>query len=265
MDEAARKLAEEVGKIQWYHTIDLGSGIITPGVSDTAVLIKRLCMPESFAGKTVLDIGAADGAMSFECERRGASRVLATDWFFWGGGHELGVLPAGWSSKAGFELARRARGSKVEDLDIDVPDISPESVGVFDVVLFLGVLYHLKHPLLALERVASVTREMLLFETSADFLWIKRPAIAFYPGEELNADETNWVGPNLAACIGMLRTAGFQRVEVVHAPGSLYRLLRALKAQYLLLKSSRQGNPIPGAGTFLRTFSQGRVFLHAWK
>ena len=65
---------------------------------------------------------------------------------------------AGWGTKAGFTLAREALGSRVEDIDIDVMDLSPERVGTFDVVLFLGVLYHLRHPFLALERVASVTR-----------------------------------------------------------------------------------------------------------
>jgi tRNA (mo5U34)-methyltransferase len=139
----------------------------------------------------VFDIGAWDGFYSFEAERRGAKRVLATDSFTWSG--------QGWGSKRGFELARKLLNSKVEDLNIDVMDLSPEKVGMFDVVLFLGVLYHLKHPMLALERVFSVTKELLILDTHVDLLGSKRPAIAFYPGSEVNRDNTNWSGPNPAA------------------------------------------------------------------
>ena len=98
-----------------------------------------LDLPASLEGLTVLDIGAWDGFFSFECERRGASRVVAADYYSWHG--------PGWGTKAGFQLAREALGSRVEDVDIDVMDLSPERVGTFDVVLFLGVLYHLRHPL----------------------------------------------------------------------------------------------------------------------
>jgi len=76
----------------------------------------------------------------------------------------------GMGTKAGFELARKALDSKVEDLSIDVLDLSPERIGEFDLVLILGVLYHMRHPLLALERVASVTKDQLVLETHVDFL-----------------------------------------------------------------------------------------------
>ncbi|KAK0349139.1 hypothetical protein LTR94_034365, partial [Friedmanniomyces endolithicus] len=85
-------------------------------------------------GKTVLDIGAWDGFFSFEAERRGASRVLATDHFCWSG--------PGWGNQDGFKWVREATGSKVEDLDIDPMQITPEAVGEFDVVLLSGVIYH---------------------------------------------------------------------------------------------------------------------------
>jgi tRNA (mo5U34)-methyltransferase len=160
------------------------------------------------AGTSVLDIGAWDGFFSFEAERRGASRVLATDSFIWGGANPH-------QSRAGFDLARRALGSHVEDCTIDVMDLSPETVGVFDLVLFLGVLYHLKHPLLALERVYSVTADHLVLETHAERRPARRPAMVLYPGAELAGDPTNWWGPNVAAVEGMLTTVGFSRVRVV--------------------------------------------------
>jgi tRNA (mo5U34)-methyltransferase len=146
--------------------------------------------------------------------------VLATDSFSWGGG--------GWGSQAGFNLARRTLGSKVEDLRIDVMDLSPERVGSFDVVLFLGVLYHLRHPLLALERIASVSRGLLIVETVVDMLDCSRPAAAFYPDRELNNDPTNWWAPNLPALHGMLHAAGYGSVETISPPPSAgYRTARA--------------------------------------
>ncbi len=201
-----QRLRTEVEQIKWWHPIDLGGGVVTPGIDVTPARLTEIRMPDDLTGRSVLDIGAWDGFFSFEAERRGASRVLATDSFCWDGG--------GWGSKKGFELARRALGSRVEDKWIEVLNLSPETVGVFDVVLFLGILYHMKHPLLALERVASVTREQLIMQTQVDMLAVKRPAIAFYPGSELGGDPTNWCGPNPAAVQAMLETVGFRKVEI---------------------------------------------------
>src|SRR5688500_13171529 len=136
MDAAELRARSE--EIRWYHIMDLGHGVRTDGINDPGEGIPRLALPD-LHGTTVLDIGAWDGAYSFEAERRGAARVLATDSFAWGGG--------GWGTKAGFELAREALDSKVEDLTIDPFDLDADSVGTFDVVLFLGVLYHLKDPI----------------------------------------------------------------------------------------------------------------------
>lgn len=200
-------LKREVAAITWWHTIDLGKGIVTPGLDPTPARLPEIRLPEDLAGLSVLDVGAWDGFFSFEAERRGAKRVLATDSFCWGQG--------GWGTKAGFELARRALRSKVEDSDIDPLELSPEKIGTFDLVLCLGVLYHMRHPLLALERVASVTRRRLILQTQVDLAGLTRPAIAFYQGSELHNDPTNWCGPNPAAVVAMLRTVGFGNVEVV--------------------------------------------------
>ena len=108
-------------------------------------------------------------------------------------------------------------------------DLSPERIGTFDVVLFLGVLYHLRDPLLALERVASVARDLLVLETVVDMVGFGRPAAAFYPDRELNGDPTNWWGPNIPAVHGMLRCSGFDRVRTVTpVPSAPYRLARAI-------------------------------------
>lgn len=239
-------LKKEVAKIKWFHTIDLGNGVITPGVGDFPNKLKKLGMPEDLRGMSVLDIGAWDGFFSFEAERRGASRVLATDSFCWGG--------EGWGTKAGFELAREALNSKVEDMEIDVLDISPEKVGIFDLVLFLGVFYHMRYPLLALERVFSVTGKQLILQTHVDMLECKRPVMAFYAGAELRKDPTNWWGANPAAVEAMLKTVGFQKVKIVSQRHSLP--YRVSKAMYLKIRKEEP---------FFQTIQQDGMVFHAWR
>jgi tRNA (mo5U34)-methyltransferase len=237
-------LRSEVSKVNWYHSIPLGDGVVTPGVDDTPSRLSKIHMPDDLSGKTVLDVGAWDGFFSFEAERRGASRVLATDSFSWSG--------EGWGTKDGFELARRTLGSRVEDCELDVLDLSPDSVGVFDVVFFLGVLYHMKHPLLALERVSSVTRELLIMSTFVDATWTRRPAAAFYPRAEANSDPTNWWGPNPGAVVAMLETAGFTRVDVVDGPTPLRSRLKVGVRRRL-----------GGGAPILPTLWQGAIVCHA--
>lgn len=239
-------LQSRAAALRWFHTIDLGGGLVTNGIVDTAQRLAGLSLPASLQGLTVLDIGAWDGFFSFECERRGASRVVAADYYSWHG--------PGWGTKAGFQLAREALGSRVEDVDIDVMDLSPERVGTFDVVLFLGVLYHLRHPLLALERVASVTAHQLILETVVDMVGFRRPVMAFYPDRQLNDDPTNWWGPNVPAVRGMLTSVGFQQVRTTREPpGAPYRAARAVYHRL------RQRNSVALA------FRQDRAVFHAAK
>ena len=243
---AIGNLRERVAAYRWYHTIDLGSGIVTPGIDDTPQRLARLNLPQSLEGLTVLDIGAWDGFFSFECERRGAARVVATDYYSWHGG--------GWGNKSGFQLARDALGSRVEDVDIDVMDLTPERIGTFDLVLFLGVLYHLHHPLLALEKVAAVSGGTVIVETVVDMVGLSRPAMAFYPGTELNGDPTNWWGPNPAAVIGMLETVGFHEARLMTPlPSALYRAARAVS------------HALRGMNRLTAAFRQVRAVFHARK
>jgi tRNA (mo5U34)-methyltransferase len=211
---SAEPLRGQVAKIRWFQQIDLGNGIITPGAEHSAGKLEVLGLPDDLRGWSVLDVGAWDGYFSFAAERRGAREVLATDHYCWGGG--------GWGTKAGFDLARKALRSKVQDKRIDVLDHSPETVGVFDLVLFLSVLYHMRHPLLALEKMASVTRKLLILETHVDMLDCPRPAMAFYPGDELCHDASNWCGPNPAMLDAMLKTVGFRKVVIHCGPLNLH-------------------------------------------
>ena len=198
--------------IAWFHSLSLPDGEATRGVKPRDVLEKEAdaIFRHPVAGKSVLDVGAWDGFFSFEAERRGAARVLATDHFCWSG--------PGWGTKAGFDYAHGRLGSKVETLDIDVPAIAPETVGTFDIVLFLGVLYHVKDPLRCLEQVASVTREMLILETETALDVLPWPVMRFYEGTELNNDATNFWAPNRRCLEAMLREVGFRRVEIALHP-----------------------------------------------
>ena len=224
MDVETTQLQADVDSIRWYHSMDLGHGVRTNGLYEPGQRMDRYNLPD-LTGKSVLDVGAWDGFWSFEAERRGASRVLATDSFSWSGQN--------WGSKAGFELARKTLASSVEDKTIDVLDLAPETVGQFDVVLFLGVLYHMRHPQLAIDRVASVCREVLVLETHVDMLLLRRPAMALYGWDDLHSDPTNYVGPNPAAVRTMLLRAGFARVEVQRPSSYWYHAAKSVANRFV--------------------------------
>jgi len=147
MDPA--ELRSRVEELEWFHSIDLGGGVVTPGRDDSAAKLARLRLPADLSGRSVLDIGAWDGFFSFEAERRRAERVLAVDTLAWERGEKSG--------RPCFELAHRALGSRVESRRLDVHDVATAGIGRFDLVLCLGVLYHLREPLRALEAVATNT------------------------------------------------------------------------------------------------------------
>jgi tRNA (mo5U34)-methyltransferase len=197
-----------VARIRWFHTIDLRNGIITPGIDPTPDKLAASGMPASLAGKSVLDIGANDGFFSFEAERRGATRVVALDYFAW-----CEQSPA--YSKPGFDLAKWVLGSTVEEHLGRLEDVDSSVLGTFDLVLYLGVLYHATDPLGQLAKVRSLCREMAIIETHVDALDYPRPACVFYPGATLNGDSTNYFGPNPQAVEAMCKEVGFSRVEAV--------------------------------------------------
>ena len=234
---------------RWWHSIDLGDGIVTPGTKPAETMraeIAALGLPDDLSGKTVLDIGAWDGAFSFECERRGAARVVALDHFIWSVDldaqqdylrecEEAGRPPRPWDEvpevwkpdelpgRAGFDVAHAALESKVEPILADFSTMDLEPLGQFDIVLYLGVLYHMPDPYGSLQRVAQVTRGEAFVET--ELLAVpgaeEYGACEFLATDELGRDPTNWWVPNRTALMGMLRAAGFARVEMPAAPETL--------------------------------------------
>jgi tRNA (mo5U34)-methyltransferase len=244
--------------IAWWHQIELPDGSVTPGLDRSAEKLQSLHLPD-LTGKTVLDVGAFDGYFSFAAERLGASRVVAVDTYSW-------RRPGG---KDGFEYARRALGSSVEDVELEVLDISPETVGQFDVVLFLGVLYHMRHPLLALERMASVTNEMLVMETLVDMTFLRSPTVAFYPWKMFR-DETNWWGPNRAAVVGMLHSVGFKHVVPYPVKRFSTTRLAGLPARAKNAGVLMSATPSSSRQRLIRDFArnaltQNRLVTHSWR
>jgi tRNA (mo5U34)-methyltransferase len=244
--------------IDWWHQIELPDGSVTPGADRSAEKLASLHLPD-LTGKSVLDVGAFDGYFSFAAERLGASRVVAVDTYAW-------RRPGG---KAGFEYARESLGSNVEDVEVEVLEIAPETVGEFDVVLFLGVLYHMRHPLLALERMASVTRELMVVETLVDMTFLRSPAVAFYPWK-LFGDDTNWWGPNRAAVMGMLHSVGFERVVPYPVKRFSATRLRDLPAHAKTDASLVSSTPWRSRPRLVRDFArsaltQNRLVAHGWR
>lgn len=207
----------------WYHKIELPGGITTPGWAPLNQTAYRI--PDDLTGKRVLDIGAWDGYWTFEAMKRGASEVVAIDDF----SDFLGALDErdrnGWQT---FDLCRDIFGfdhNVCQRQEMSVYDISEERLGRFDVVFCFGLLYHLRYPLLALDRIAAVCDQELYVESAIldDFSPYRgglgagytggQMVMEFYPDDQYGGNTTNWWVPT-AYCLGhMVRSAGFEKVE----------------------------------------------------
>jgi tRNA (mo5U34)-methyltransferase len=230
-------LVARIKESHWFHTIDLGDGLVTAGDSPASEIIS-ISLPDVL-GKSVLDIGAWDGKYSFEAERAGASRVVALDHYVWkldpvarqayyDKCEAEGVLPdpdlidhgflfeERLPGKAGFDLIHQYLGSKVEAVVDDFMTMDLDRLGQFDVVFYFGVLYHMVDPIGALKRLRHVTREVAVVETAGTFVpgYEDSSLVQFFAGDELHADYGNWFAPSEAALRGMCRAAGFRRVEL---------------------------------------------------
>jgi tRNA (mo5U34)-methyltransferase len=263
----------------WWHSIDLGHGVVTPGAKSLSHItreLESLRLPD-LRGKSVLDIGAYDGYYSFAAERLNAARVVALDRFAWSIDlpaaeryrrecKAKGVDPRpveetpNWKpetlpGKRGFDTAHSALHSKVEVMVDEFMTMDVAPLGIFDVVLYLGVLYHMEDPLRSLKRLAGVTRELAVIETHAVALpgYEHLELSEFYSSSQLNRDPSNWWGPNLKALVGLCRAAGFTRVEIV--AGRMPRgWKQRLKQAAIALLSYLTRRPY-----------HFRAVIHAWK
>lgn len=211
LDHTAAAQRDALNMTGWWHSIDLGNEAITPGAHKIEELrdnYAKFLLPDDLSGKRALDIGCWDGFYTFEAERHGAQVTSVDCW-----------------RPEKFFVARQALNSAADFHELSVYEVTKEKLGAFDVVFFLGVLYHVKHPLLALEQVCEVTRDVAVIEThQIDNLFeTQRSAMAvmeFYELDELGGQYDNWWGPNTECLVQMTRAAGFVRVEVMRRQAS---------------------------------------------
>jgi tRNA (mo5U34)-methyltransferase len=214
--EAIARRVHELG--EWFHNLDLRGVQTAPHhfLGDyPAVKWRRFAaaLPADLRGRTVLDIGCNAGFYSIEMKRRGAERVVGID--------------------ADNDYLNQARfAAEVIGVDLELRELSVYDVGTlgerFDIVLFLGVLYHLRYPLLALDLIHEhVARDLLVFQSMQRGSDEIEPLEGDYPFTEVEVfdrpgfpklhfierryagDPTNWWAPNRACSEAMLRSAGF--------------------------------------------------------
>jgi tRNA (mo5U34)-methyltransferase len=209
----------------WFHNLHLGAEPKVPTAPDHPLgdfpanywRFFQRGVPRDLSGWTVLDIGCNAGFYSFEMKRRGAARVLGID-------HDETYLRQA-------RFARQQLGLDVDFRRLEVYDVDCLDEGAFDLVLFLGVFYHLKHPLYALEKVATLVRRRLIFQTMERGSEEVGPVADDYPFGEREVffddrfprmhfveqryagDPTNWWIPNRAATEALLRSVGLRIVE----------------------------------------------------
>ena len=208
MSEEINDLIATVDK--WFHTIEVAPGVFTPGVQDPSKRLHLMGIPENLAGKRVLDIGPMEGYYSFICEERGAE-VTAAD-----------IQPS-----PGLRIASKIKNSSIKILEMSVYELDRKTLGTFDLILFMGVFYHLRHPLLALDCMYDLVDDLLIVESQVCDRWFvdeggrttkledydirlkSLPFAQFYPRNELNKDGSNWWSPNEIGLKAMLESSGF--------------------------------------------------------
>ena len=204
----------------WYHNIYLGNGVYTMGDGTPQhheMVWQRFeqSLPQSFAGRSVLDVGTNAGYFALQAKLRGAQRVVGTE-----------VEPR--------FLGQAEQIRKIWNVDIDYRLADAHDVArlneSFDLVVFAGILYHLKHPLFVLEALGSICTNAILLETEfipddprnclvvrqgkpAALQPTHKGAMKFIETTELNGDSTNWWVPDAECVRGMLRTAGFVHIS----------------------------------------------------
>lgn len=199
--------------VPWFQRWEIRPGVEVPGSNDVVAIMDRCGVPADLSGKTVLDIGAYNGCVAFECERRGARDVVALD-----------IMNP---EATGFAQLANALGSEVRWVNGSVYELDVAVHGTFDVVIFFGVLYHLRYPLLGIDRLRSVATSEVFVETHVTdrhfvhprrwFRWLKEreqrfstvPMWRHYRARELHPhDASNMFGPNTHAVVAALDEVG---------------------------------------------------------
>jgi len=223
-------LARAVAQHRWYQSIDLGGGLVTPGETGEATCAKLELMglPERLDGLAVLDIGCNEGFFAFEAERRGAARVLAID--------------RDREAEAKFGLVRAALGSAAEFRRADLRDLDPAVEGPFDLVFFLAVFHHLRHPLAAMDHVTALTAGTAVMEfVEAVPRDGTRPSALV---RRLSKKGRRHLLPTRKFLLEMLESAGYEQVEILaeHRFHRIkeYRDMPGYDEQRVLVKAHRR-------------------------
>jgi tRNA (mo5U34)-methyltransferase len=194
----------------WHQRWEIAPGVVTPGANDIGWLLDHVGLPADLAGLKVLDVGTTNGAAAFVAESRGAARVVAVD-----------IFPP---NHYGFRDIASLLRSSAEYVRASVYGLAELLQERFDVVLFLGVLYHLRHPLLALDELRALTHGTLLLETAVSDHELRGrsgDALArFYRRDELGGDPSNWFAPTARALIDWCTSCGFDTELIDAWPGA---------------------------------------------
>jgi tRNA (mo5U34)-methyltransferase len=219
-------LASEVEELDWYHTLELAPGVVTPGWLDTRQVADRVSLPASLEGMRCLDVGTFNGFWAFEMERRGAREVVAIDvldpgrwdWPHASAPDTVATISKRHAGGAGFEIAKRELGSSVVRLDRSVYDLDPAELGQFDLVYLGSLLVHLRDPIGALERVRAVCSGTLIVVDGIDL-----PLSVLHPRRPLASLDGRgrpwWWHGNEAGLARLVEVAGF---DVIEGPRRLY-------------------------------------------
>ncbi len=203
----------------WLHKIEVAPGIFTPGVQDTEGLLSRINLPDNMSGMRVLDLGARDGLYSFECEKRGAEEIIALDY-----------SPP---DSTGFNVAKKLLASKVEWVTANVYEVDQLDLGKFDFILFLGLIYHLRHPYLAIDKIHDVLKvggtvaveshiiDGGFVDESGNWLNLdelnprlsKLNVAQIYESGKLVNDKSNAWAPSIDTLVAMFNNSGFEVSE----------------------------------------------------
>jgi SAM-dependent methyltransferase len=224
-----KRLLAEASRFYWYHCVELAPGVVTDGDYDLAPIWPAYGFPEDMTGMDVLDVGRGSGYFAFEFERRGAN-VVATelesidDWD-WVGGEEARTRQLARTRAKRFDRgpfggafhhAHTVRGSRVEAKTMNVYDLDPAHLEDrrFDLVFAGSIASHLRDPILAFERLRSVTRGVCVVAAPSFDI----PAVAGYPMLSLvgtaDDDRRHWWVTNTRGLDEALRSAGFSEVEI---------------------------------------------------
>ena len=211
--------------LKFYMKVPLPNGTFTNGVTDYNHLPDLLGLSEiDLSGMRVLDIAANDGFWTFWAESQEAD-VLAIDvdgfagydWSYEGPpvSHQKRAPFSQWDGAKGFWALHKLLGSAAKRENKSIYDLTPKD-GPFDLILNFGLLYHLRHPLLALDRTRTVCCGAMVIETHIVNNYGDVPVNVFYPGSQLSNAPANWSGPNDACVFSWLNSAGYPYVFVLN-------------------------------------------------